>query len=127
MQYLTYERYLAVDGSCDSATFDRYKVKAFAVVDYNTHNRVSAMATIPIEVETLCRDLIELYARNSTSDKVVSSISKSAGTVSQSESYAVKTDADIKDITDSLVCDYLLSVTDDNGVPLLYRGCADES
>ena len=123
MNYLTYECYLAVGGICDSATFDRNITKATAIIDTETHKRVWDMETIPEQVKALCRDLVELYARNNTSDKVVTSQSQSAGAVSESISYATATQEDVKQAADNMVYDYLMSVTDDNGTPLLYRGC----
>lgn len=123
MNYLTYECYLAVGGICDSATFDRNITKATAIIDTETHKRVWDMETIPEPVKALCRDLVELYARNNTSDKVVTSHSQSAGAVSESVSYATVSQEEVKEMADNLVYDYLMSVTDDNGTPLLYRGC----
>lgn len=123
MQYLTYEEYLQIGGICDSTAFDRNITKATAVIDTETHKRVLDMETIPQEVKALCRDLVELYARNSTSDKVVTSHSQSAGAVSESVSYAQVTREEVKQTAEDLVYDYLMSVEDDNGTPLLYRGC----
>lgn len=123
MQYLDYQEYLEMGGICDSTAFDRNITKATAVIDTETHKRVWDMETIPEQVKALCRDLVELYARNNMSDKVVTSHSQSAGAVSESVSYATATQEDVKQAADNLVYDYLMSVTDDNGTPLLYRGC----
>lgn len=123
MQYLTYEEYTSIGGICDSTAFDRNIAKATAVIDTETHKRVWDMETIPEQVKALCRDLIELYYRNSTSEKVVTSQSQTAGAVSESVSYATATQEDVKQAADNLVYDYLMSVEDDNGTPLLYRGC----
>lgn len=123
MQYLTYEEYIAIGGICDNTAFDRNITKATAVIDTETHRRVWDMETIPQEVKALCRDLIELYERNSTSGQVITSHSQSAGAVSESVSYATVTQEEVKKAADDLVYDYLMSVEDDNGTPLLYRGC----
>lgn len=123
MQYLTYEEYTAIGGICDSTAFNRNITKATAVIDTETHKRVWDMETIPEQVKALCRDLVELYYRNSTSDKVVTSQSQTAGAVSESVSYATATQEEVKQAADNLVYDYLMSVEDDNGTPLLYRGC----
>ena len=123
MQYLTYEEYTAIGGICDSTAFDRNITKATAIIDTETHKRVWDMETIPEQVKALCRDLIELYYRNSTSEKVITSQSQTAGAVSESVSYAATTQEDVKQAADNLVYDYLMSVEDDNGTPLLYRGC----
>ena len=123
MQYLTYEEYLQIGGICDSTAFDRNITKATAIIDTETHKRIWNMETVPQEVKALCRDLVELYARNNTSDKVVTSHSQSAGAVSESVSYATVSQEEVKEMADNLVYDYLMSVDDDNGTPLLYRGC----
>lgn len=123
MQYLTYDKYSEMGGICDSTAFDRNIAKATAIIDTETHKRIWKMETIPQEVKALCRDLIELYARNNTSDKVVTSHSQSAGAVSESVSYATVSQEEVKEMADNLVYDYLMSVEDDNGTPLLYRGC----
>lgn len=123
MQYLTYEEYLQIGGICDSTAFDRNITKATAVIDTETHKRIWDMKTVPQEVKALCRDLVELYARNNTSDKVVTSHSQSAGAVSESVSYATVSQEEVKEMADNLVYDYLMSVEDDKGTPLLCRGC----
>ena len=123
MQYLTYEEYKAIGGICDSTAFNRNITKATAVIDTETHKRVWGMETIPEQVKALCRDLVELYYRNNTSEKVITSQSQSAGAVSESVSYATVTQEEVKKAADDLVYDYLMSVDDDNGTPLLYRGC----
>ena len=123
MQYLTYEEYTAIGGICDDTAFDRNITKATAVIDTETHKRVWDMETIPEQVKALCRDSVELYYRNSTSEKVITSQSQTAGAVSESVSYATATQEEVKKAADDLVYDYLMSVEDDNGTPLLYRGC----
>ena len=122
MQYLTYEEYLSIGGMCGNTAFNRNITKANSVIDTETHKRIEAMATVPEQAKALCRDLVELYARNSTSDKVVTSHSQTAGAVSESESYATQTQEEVDKTANDLVYDYLMSVEDDNGTPLLYRG-----
>ena len=124
MVYLTYEEYSNIGGICDLTAFNRNIDRACGIIDNATHNRVDCMADIPQRVKVLCRDLVEYLARYSTSDMVVSSRSQSAGGVSESESYATKTDDDVYGDIQNMIYDYLLNVTDDNGTPLLYRGCS---
>ena len=52
----------------------------------------------------------------------VSSRSQSAGGVSESESFVVRSVEERASEVDEMLKDYLLNTTDDNGVPLLYRG-----
>ena len=124
MVYLTYEEYSNIGGICDLTAFNRNIDRACGIIDNATHNRVDCMADIPQRVKVLCTDLVEYLARYSTSDMVVSSRSQSAGGVSERESYATKTDDDVYGDIQNMIYDYLLNVTDDNGTPLLYRGCS---
>ena len=123
MIYLTYEEYSDIGGICDLTAFNRNIDRACGVIDNATHNRIEYMADVPQRAKALCRDLIEYLARYSTSDMVVSSRSQSAGGVSESESYATKTADDMYGDIQNMVYDYLGTETDDNGTPLLYRGC----
>ena len=124
MIYLTYEEYSNMGGICDLTAFNRNIDRACGVIDNATHNRIEYMAEVPQRAKARCRDLVEYLARYSTSDMVVSSRSQSAGGVSESESYATKTADDVYGDIQNMIYDYLLNVTDDNGTPLLYRGCS---
>lgn len=124
MQYLTYKEYTEIGGTLDLTAFNRNIDRACGIIDNATHNRVDCMADIPQRVKVFCRDLVEYLARYSTSDMVVSSRSQSAGGVSESESYATKTADDVYGDIQNMIYDYLLNVVDDNGTPLLYRGCS---
>ena len=123
MIYLTYEEYLNIGGICDITAFNRNIDRACGIIDNATHNRIEYMADVPHRAKALCRDLIEYLARYSTSDMVVSSRSQSAGGVSESESYVTKTEVELQADIDNMIADYLMAETDDNGTPLLYRGC----
>ena len=81
------------------------------------------MADVPQRAKTLCRDLVEYLARNDTTEIAVTSRSQSAGGVSESESYVTKTNIELQADIDNMIADYLMAETDDNGTPLLYRGC----
>ena len=123
MTYLTYEEYSNMGGVLDLTAFNRNIDRACGIIDNATHNRVECMAEVPQRAKALCRDLVEYLARYSISDMVVSSRSQSAGGVSESESYVTKTDTELQAEIDNMIADYLMSETDDNGTPLLYRGC----
>lgn len=100
MNYLTYERYLKRGGKRELPVFERYKHRVFAIINNVTFGRVEKMKEIPSEVEVLCCDLIDYLS----------------DTIIQSEEDQTKE-------IDKMVCDYLIMVEDDNGIPLLYRGC----
>ena len=124
MIYLTYEEYSNIGGICDLTAFNRNIDRACGIIDNATRNRVDCMADIPQKVKVLCRDLVEYLARNDTAEIAVTSRSQSAGGVSESESYATKTADDVYGDIQNMIYDYLLNVVDDNGTPLLYRGCS---
>ena len=123
MKYLTYDEYIEIGGILDLTAFDRYSLRAFSRIAQETHNRIDTMKQIPEEVLHLCRDLIEYMHNNLNQDKSLSSTSQAQGGTSESESYVNKTYIDIEKDIEGLIYDYLLSVTDDKGTPLLYRGC----
>ena len=124
MTYLTYEEYSNMGGVLDLTAFNRNIDRACGIIDNATHNRIECMEEVPQRAKALCRDLVEYLARYSTSDMVVSSRSQSAGGVSESESYVTKTDVELQADIDNMIADYLMTETDDNGTPLLYRGCS---
>ena len=125
MIYLTYGEYKTMGGSLDATAFNRNIDYACALIDNATFNRVSKMAEVPNNVKVCCRDLIDYIAENSPSSRQVTSESESAGAVSQSVSYATSTVEDVKNNIQRMIVDYLYIVKDDNGTPLLYRGCME--
>ena len=122
MIYLTYDEYSSMGGICDLTAFNRNIDRACGIIDNATHNRIECMVDVPQRAKALCRDLVEYLANNVSSVKVVTSKSQSAGGVSESESYATKTDDEINAEMLNIVYDYLATEKDDNGTPLMYRG-----
>ena len=123
MIYLTYEEYLNIGGICDLTAFNRNIDRACGIIDNATHNRIECMAEVPQRAKALCRDLIEYFAENFGSSKQISNHSQSAGGVSESESFVIRSIEERAGEIDDMVKDYLLNEVDDNGTPLLYRGC----
>ena len=122
--YLTFEEYKhKLGGTVNSPEFKKLLFRVTLLIDNATQGRIKKMESVPEAVKYLCRDLIE-YTKNDVPDvKNVQSKSQSAGGLSESESYTVKNaDEKAADI-DEMMCNYLLSIKDDNGIPLLYRGC----
>lgn len=122
MRYIEYEEYTELGGMCDLTAFNRNIGRACAIIDNATKKRVEQMTDIPSMVKSCCRDLVDYLSNNTVTDKALSSKSQSAGGVSESESYTQKTADEYANDIDGILCDYLLSVTDDNGTPILYRG-----
>ena len=124
MIYLTFEEYSNIGGVMDVTAFERNIDRASGIIDDATFNRVQPMRGVPRRVKALCRDLVEYLATNSNvNEKNVSSWSESQGMVSESVSYVAKSNDEMQTDIQNLIYDYLLGETDNNGTPLLYRGC----
>lgn len=122
MIYLTYDEYLEIGGTVDLTAFNRNIARASGMIDNATFCRIEKMSKVPDNAKHLCRDLIEYLVRNNVTDLTVTSRSQSAGAVSESESYAVKTVEEAQEEITRMIYDYLGGCVDDNGTPLLYRG-----
>ena len=123
MIYLTYDEYSAMGGICDLTAFNRNIDRACGIIDNATHNRIEGMTEVPQRAKALCRDLVEYLANDFGSSKQISNHSQSAGGVSESESFVIRSIEERAGEIDDMVKDYLLNEVDDNGTPLLYRGC----
>lgn len=124
MQYLTYEEYVNIGGVLAEAAFKRNIDRACGMINNATFNRILSMDKVPAQVKPLCRDLVDYIDNNMSAQGMVSSRSQSSGGVSESESYTIKSKEEQLQDIDDMICDHLLSVNDDNGTPLLYRGCS---
>lgn len=122
MQYLTYEEYTEIGGTLDLTAFNRNIDRACGFVDLHTKSRLQTVLEVSQRAKVCVRDLAEYLANNLSGAKAVTSKSQSAGGVSESESYATKTDDEINAEMLNIVYDYLATETDDNGTPLMYRG-----
>lgn len=122
MQYLTYEEYTEIGGTLDLTAFKRNIDRACGFVDLHTKSRLQSVLEVSQRVKACVRDLVEYLANNVSGAKAVTSKSQSAGGVSESESYATKTDDEINAEMLCIVYDYLATEKDDNGTPLMYRG-----
>ena len=122
MTYLTYDEYSNIGGICDLTAFNRNIARASGIIDNATFCRIEKMSEVPENAKHLCRDLIEYLVRNNVTDLTVTSRSQSAGAVSESESYAVKTVEETQEEITRMIYDYLGGCFTDDGVLLLYRG-----
>ncbi len=121
--YIEYGEYLSMGGVCDLTVFQRNIDRACSVLDAYTYGKLEKMATVPLKVKAACRDLIEYYATNANvSEKGISSWSENAGAVRESVSYETKNTEDIEKDVRNIVFEYLWTVLDDNGAPILYKG-----
>ena len=121
MQYLTYEEYSEIGGTLDLTAFKRNIDRACAMIDIRTQSRLEAFDSIPQIVKMVCADLVEYIATNTVEKPIVTSKSQSAGGVSESESYAVKTAEDFANDLDRII-EPLALVKTKNGISILYGG-----
>ena len=121
MVYLTYDEYKAIGGTLDLTAFNRNIDRACAMVDVRTQSRLKTFESIPDIVKVVCRDLVEYITENKVEKPNVSSRSQSAGGVSESESYTVKTAIDFSSDLDRIF-EALIPVETANGVSIMYRG-----
>lgn len=122
MIYLTYDEYVGIGGTLDLTAFNRNIIRASGMIDNATFCRIEKMSKVPENAKHLCRDLVEYLARNNVTELTVTSRSQSAGAISESESYKVKTSEEVQEETSKMIYDYLGGCFDDNGNLLLYRG-----
>ena len=121
MTYLTYEEYKSLGGNAvDETAFNRNIDRACAMIDNRTQSRLECFEKIPQIVKVVCADLVD-YISTNTVEKAVTSRSQSAGGVSESESYAVKTAEDYSADLDRIF-EPLAVVKTKNGINILYRG-----
>ena len=122
MQYLTYDEYIEIGGTLDLTAFKRNIDRACGFVDLHTKSRLQSVLEVSQRAKACVRDLVEYLANNVSGAKAVTSKSQSAGGVSESESYATKTDNEINAEMLCVVYDYLATEKDDHGTPLMYLG-----
>ena len=122
MIYLTFEEYADMGGILELTAFNRNIDRACSIIDNAIRHRLDSAKEVSRKVKACTRDLIEYLAKNEEIG-IVTSRSQSAGGVSESESYATKTADDVYGDIQNILYDYLVSETDENGTPLLYRGC----
>ena len=121
MQYLTYEEYTEIGGTLDLTAFQRNIERACTMIDLRTQSRLEAFENIPQIVKIVCADLVGYIATNTVEKPIVSSKSQSAGGVSESESYSVKTADDyLADL--ERIFEPLGVVKTANGIRIDYRG-----
>ena len=120
MQYLTYEEYTEIGGTLDLTAFNRNIDRACAMIDNRTQSRLECFEEIPQIVKVVCADMVD-YISTNTVDKTITSKSQSAGGVSESESYAVKTADDFANDLDRIF-EPLAVVKTKNGISITYRG-----
>lgn len=121
MQYLTYDEYISMGGELNETAFLRNIDRACVMIDIRTQSRLEAFESIPQIVKIVCADLVGYIATNTVEKPFVTTKSQSAGGVSESESYAVKTAEDFANDLDRII-EPLGIVKTKNGISILYKG-----
>lgn len=121
MMYLTYEEYSNMGGICDLSAFNRNIDRACAMIDNRTQSRLKCFEEIPQIVKVVCADLVEYISANTVDKPAITSKSQSAGGVSESESYNIKSDEDYVADLDRIF-EPLVVVKTKNGISVLYKG-----
>lgn len=121
MTYLTYEEYIEIGGTLEETAFKRNIDRACAMIDIRTHSRLEEFNSVPRIAKIVCADLVGYIATNEVEKPFISSKSQSAGGVSESESYAVKTAEDFANDIEKIF-EPLAVIKTKNGISVLYRG-----
>ena len=121
MTYLTFDEYSNLGGELETTAFNRNIDRACTMIDIRTQSRLATFDEIPNIVKVVCRDLVEYIAYNAVEKPFVTSKSESAGVVSESTSFAVKTIADYTADLDRIF-EPLGTVKTSSGVRIDYRG-----
>ena len=121
--YLTYEEYVGYGGSASQTAFPTLEFKARKQIDYLTANRVQGMENIPDSVKLCMVTIMNMDQATGAEAQAVNPQKTSFNTDGYSESYGHSLSADdtAKQIKKQITA-MLYGETDDNGVPLLYRG-----
>lgn len=119
MAYLTFTEYTDMGGVLSEPAFNRYEFMAEKEIDRETFGRIKTLISIPKAVKMLVYELVQINAKSDVSEDRVTS--ESVG--SWSKTYADVKANEIKSLKMNLITDYLSEETDENGIPLLYRGC----
>lgn len=122
MIYIDFEEYTELGGILDLTAFNRNIGRVCGIIDNATKKRIEQMPEVPKQVKLCCRDLVEYISEEYKSSNKIASASQSALGASESISYVQKTKEDTEHDIDNILCDYLLSLEDEEGTPVLYRG-----
>lgn len=122
--YLTYDEYVVRGGTLPETEFTLAEFRARSRIDWLTDSRVAAMAEVPEAVKLAILTIIRVDSAASADAQAGAPLVASFSTDGYSESYGsadTRTQTMERQLADDLRR-LLYGVTDDNGVPLLFRG-----
>lgn len=121
--YLTYDEYKEMGGAEPQTKFIQLEFKARKRIDYLTDSRVKDMADIPEAVKLCMMSLITVEAAVGVEAQVLNPVVTSYNTDGYSESYGKAMGAEDAAVSmNETVRTLLYGETNDEGIPLLYRG-----
>lgn len=124
MAYLTYEEYSSYGGTAGEDAFTLLEFKARKRIDRMTFSRVQAMAEVPEAVKMCMTTIMNLEGAAGAEAQVLNPTVTSFTTDGYSESHGHALGAaDAEAAISASIRSMLWGEEDDNGVPLLYRGC----
>lgn len=123
-RYLTYAEYQSYGGTLAEDDFNLSEFRAQKRIDYLTDSRVADMAEVPEEVKLCIMSLIKVDSKVGVDAQADNPLIASFNTDGYSESYGSATDqtAALQKAMNATIRSMLYGVTNDAGVPLLYRG-----
>lgn len=123
MTYLTYSEYSEYGGTASKTEFTTLEFRARKRIDRLTASRVQNMKSVPKDVKLCMVSLIEIDRKVGVEAQVNKPVVTSFNTDGYSETYGKALSvADAEKSMSATIKSSLWGVTDDRGVPLLYRG-----
>jgi hypothetical protein len=123
-QYLTYEEYVELGGTSSEQAFPLLEFRARKRIDRMTFSRVQGMEEVPEAVKLCMLSLIGIDSKAGIEAQVENPVVTSFNNDGYSESYGKALSAADADAQMSAsIRSMLWGETNDEGVPLLYRGC----
>ena len=123
-QYLTFEEYTELGGTSSEQDFRLLEFRALKRIDRQTFSRVQDMQTVPEAVKLCMMSLIDIDSKVGVEAQVKNPVVTSFNTDGYSESYGkALSAADADGQMSASIRSMLWGETNDEGVPLLYRGC----
>lgn len=123
-QYLTYAEYQRYGGTASDTDFALLEFRARKRIDRLTFSRVQNMAEVPEAVKLCMMSLIGIDSKAGAEAQVDKPVVTSFNTDGYSETYGKALSVEDADKTMSAsICSMLWGERDDDGTPLLYRGC----
>ena len=124
--YLSFEEFEMLGGNINAVNAGKFtllETKAESRINFLTNNRIKTMATVPDPVKYAIVEIINLEAAAGSTaqveNPVVTSFSNDGYTEHYGNVYSVEK---TKQEQDRIIFDFLGTVKDDKGTPLLYRG-----